>query len=89
MYYCIGDAIMESLRQLRKQNKLTQAQMGNIIGISSRAYREKEKLKAPFSQIEMIKIIIYFNLSSADAYNIFYVSCLPKFKKKFYFNVIK
>lgn len=50
------------LYDLRKeQRKLTQKDMADYLGISTKAYRDKEKGKQEFTQDEMFKLSKLFN----------------------------
>ena len=49
------------LYDLRKnQNKLTQKDIAQYLGISTKSYRDKEKGKQEFTQDEMFKLSIFF-----------------------------
>ena len=60
-----GDEIMQlKLYDLRKNYKhMTQEDVANYLGISSKTYREKEKGLVPFNQDEMFALSKLFNLS--------------------------
>lgn len=70
-----------SLKDLRKHYNLTQLQVSNLIGISSRSYREKENGLVPFSQIEIVKLIKLFELEETDTYQLFYKDYLKSYRK--------
>ena len=61
-----------SLKKLRRSHSLTQAQVSNFIGLSTRNYREKESGKIPFSQIEIMRMISLFKLNAEEVYTLFY-----------------
>lgn len=65
-----------NVRELRKSYSLTQDEMSYFIGISVRNYREKERGNIPFSQIEIMKIILLFDLNPDDVYRLFYTKCI-------------
>ena len=66
--------VNHSLKQLRRNKKITQKELSVLIGISERSYREKEKGHAPFNQQEMIRLKNYFKLSFEDFFLIFFSS---------------
>ena len=70
-----------SLKQLRQYYNITQLEVSNLIGISYRSYRDKEKGVIPFSQIEIIKLIKLFELEENDCYQLFYKDYLNNYKK--------
>lgn len=70
-----------SLKQLRQHYNITQLEVSNLIGISCRSYRDKEKGVIPFSQIEIIKLIKLFELEENDCYQLFYKDYLNNYKK--------
>ncbi len=63
----------KNIVELRKSFCLTQKEMSFFIGISVRNYREKECGKIPFSQIEIMRMILIFDLSADDVYRLFYL----------------
>lgn len=63
----------KSVKELRKAFCLTQREMGFFIGISVRNYREKEQGHIPFSQLEIMKMILIFDLTPDDVYSLFYI----------------
>ena len=48
-----------SIRQIRKNMRLTQQDLANVLGLSLRNYRDKENKVVSFSQKEIIKLVIY------------------------------
>lgn len=66
---------INSIKQLRIKYNLTQKEFADILGISERNVRRKENGYAPFSQYEMIKILLMFNLTQDDFYRLFVINC--------------
>lgn len=64
----------ESIKQLRKNLKKTQEEMSDMLGMSTRNYREKECGKLPFSQLEIMKINKIFNLEKEELFQMFIVN---------------
>ena len=60
-----------SIQQLRKYYYISQRDLGAIVGISERTYRDKEKGKKPFKQNEIIIISKLFNLNAYDVDRLF------------------
>lgn len=65
-----------NVKELRKSYSLTQDEMSYFIGISVRNYREKERGNIPFSQIEIMKMILLFDLNPDDVFHLFYIKCI-------------
>lgn len=55
---------MEKLRELRKQNNLTQSDMAAILGISRQAYSNYELGTREADHITLIKLADYFNVTT-------------------------
>lgn len=55
--------MQDKLILLRKHNNLTQSELADSIGISTRNYADKELGKKAFSLDEAFKISDYFNLT--------------------------
>ncbi len=53
---------------LRKEKKVTQEELANLLGISVKQYGYKEIGKAKFNGDEMFKIAKYFNLTIDDIF---------------------
>ena len=65
-----------NIKELRKAYSLTQDEMSYFIGMSVRNYREKERGNVPFSQIEIMKMILIFDLNPEDVYRLFYIKSI-------------
>ena len=76
----------ESIKQLRKNLKKTQEEMSDMLGMSTRNYREKECGKLPFSQLEIMKINKIFNLEKEELFQMFIVN---GFNTSFWLNDLK
>lgn len=57
---------METLKQLRKSNKISQEEMARAIGISLRAYQLKEKGETEFLFSEIIAIANKLEIELTD-----------------------
>lgn len=60
-----------SIRQIRKNMRLTQQDLANVLGVSLRNYRDKENKVVSFSQKEIIKLVIYLKLNRDEIHKIF------------------
>ena len=60
-----------SIRQIRKNMRLTQQDLANVLGLSLRNYRDKENKAVSFSQKEIIKLVIYLKLNRDEIHKIF------------------
>lgn len=60
-----------SIRQIRKNMRLTQQDLANVLGLSLRNYRDKENKVVSFSQKEIIKLVIYLKLNRDEIHKIF------------------
>lgn len=57
------------LYDIRKNKKhLTQQQVAEYLGISTKSYRDKELSRHPFTQDEMFKLSSYFNMKIEDIF---------------------
>ena len=61
-----------TIQQLRKFYYMSQRDLGAIVGISERTYRDKEKGKYPFNQKEINIISKLFNLTATAVTSLFY-----------------
>ncbi|MDE5978203.1 MAG: helix-turn-helix domain-containing protein [Turicibacter sp.] len=59
---------LSTLKKLRHERKLTQADMGMIIGVSRSAYTNKESGIRKFSPEEMHAVAILFNCSIEEIF---------------------
>lgn len=66
------DMLYRKIKGIRSDLGLTQKEMANYLGISIRAYRNKEKGEAPFNQIEMILIMEKANMTPEEAGALFF-----------------
>lgn len=66
------DMLYRKIKGIRSDLGLTQQEMANYLGISIRAYRNKEKGEAPFNQIEMILIMEKANMTPEEAGALFF-----------------
>ena len=57
---------MEALKQLRKNNKISQEEMARTLNISLRAYQLKEKGESELKLSEIVKIADKFNMNLTD-----------------------
>lgn len=64
--------LYRKIKGIRSDLGLTQQEMANYLGISIRAYRNKEKGEAPFNQIEMILIMEKANMTPEEAGALFF-----------------
>lgn len=60
---------MESLKQLRKSNKISQEEMAKTLNISLRAYQLKEKGESELKLSELIILADKFNMNLTDFIN--------------------
>ena len=60
---------MESLKQLRKNNKFSQEEMARTLNISLRAYQLKEKGESELKLSELITLADKFNMNLTDFIN--------------------
>lgn len=57
------------LYDIRKNKKhLTQQQVAEYLGISTKSYRDKELSRHPFTQDEMFKLSSYFGMKMEDIF---------------------
>lgn len=64
--------LYRKVRGIRSDLDLTQEEFANILGMSLRSYRNKEKGDVSFTQTEMIKIMLYAQLSIEEAGLLFF-----------------
>ncbi len=69
----MADKQYSNIKELRRAYSLTQDEMSYFIGMSVRTYREKESGKIPFSQMDIMKMILIFDLDPDDVYKLFYI----------------
>lgn len=60
--------MQKKLLLLRKDNKITQTQLANILGITVKQFGAKESGKAKFNGDEMFKIADFFNMKVDDIF---------------------
>ena len=60
-----------SIRKIKKNMRLTQQDLANVLGLSLRNYRDKENKVVSFSQKEIIKLVIYLKLNRDEIHKIF------------------
>ena len=60
---------MEALKQLRKNNKISQEEMARTLNISLRAYQLKEKGESELKLSELIILADKFNINLTDFIN--------------------
>ena len=72
---------METLKQLRKNSKISQEEMARTLNISLRAYQLKEKGESELKLSELIILADKFNMNLTDFINRIVESIL-KFKIK-------
>ena len=60
---------MEALKQLRKNNKISQEEMARTLNISLRAYQLKEKGESELKLSELIILANKFNMNLTDFIN--------------------
>ena len=60
---------MEALKQLRKNNKISQEEMARTLNISLRAYQLKEKGESELKLSELIILADKFNMNLTDFIN--------------------
>ena len=60
---------METLKQLRKNNKISQEEMARTLNISLRAYQLKEKGESELKLSELIILADKFNMNLTDFKN--------------------
>ena len=60
---------METLKQLRKSNKISQEEMARTLNISLRAYQLKEKGESELKLSELIILADKFNMNLTDFIN--------------------
>ena len=60
---------MESLKQLRKSNKISQEEIAKTLNISLRAYQLKEKGESELKLSELIILADKFNMNLTDFIN--------------------
>lgn len=68
-----------TIKELRREYCITQSEMSVLMGLSARNYREKEMGKVPFTQIEIMKMILMFEMESEDVFRLFYTKCFDSF----------
>ena len=57
---------MEALKELRKNNKISQEEMARTLNVSLRAYQLKEKGESELKLSELITLANKFNMSLTD-----------------------
>ncbi len=60
--------MQSKLLLLRKENKITQAHLAKILGITSKQYSAKELGKTRFNGDEMFEIANFFNMKIDDIF---------------------
>ena len=60
---------METLKELRKNNKISQEEMARTLNISLRAYQLKEKGESELKLSELIILANKFNMNLSDFIN--------------------
>lgn len=60
--------MQSKLLLLRKDNKITQTDLANVLGITAKQYGAKELGKFKFNGDEMFKIAEYFNMKVDDIF---------------------
>lgn len=60
--------MQEKLILLRKHKNVTQKEMANLLGITTKQFGSKELGKSKFNGDEMFKIADYFNLKVDDIF---------------------
>ncbi len=60
---------METLKELRKSNKISQEEMARTLNISLRAYQLKEKGESELKLSELIILADKFNMNLTDFIN--------------------
>ena len=60
---------MDNLKQLRKNNKISQEEMARTLNISLRAYQLKEKGESELKLSELIILADKFNMNLTDFIN--------------------
>ena len=60
---------METLKQLRKNSKISQEEMARTLNISLRAYQLKEKGESELKLSELITLADKFNMNLTDFIN--------------------
>lgn len=60
------------IKDVRKKNHFNQAHMAYFLGVGIRKYREMELGHESFSQYEMIKMMLLFNLDEEDVFHLFF-----------------
>ena len=61
--------MVETLKQLRKSNKISQEEMARTLNISLRAYQLKEKGESELKLSELIILANKFNMNLTDFIN--------------------
>lgn len=62
----------KNIKDIRKLNNFNQAHMAYILGVGIRKYRDMERGYLCFSQFNMIKMMLLFQLDNEDIYNLFF-----------------
>jgi len=70
-----GEAMQTQLMIIRKERKVNQETMADLLGISVKQYSYKENGKSKFNGDEMFKIADYFKLNITDIF-------LPSYHQK-------
>lgn len=60
--------MQSKLLLLRKDNRVTQTDLANVLGITTKQYGAKELGKVKFNGDEMFKIAEYFNMKVDDIF---------------------
>ena len=64
-----GGWVVEALKQLRKNSKISQEEMARTLNISLRAYQLKEKGESELKLSELITLADKFNMNLTDFIN--------------------
>ena len=71
------------LYDFRKNKKhLTQQQVAEYLGISTKSYRDKELSRHPFTQDEMFKLSSYFGMKMEDIFYLLSTNLVLKGAKR-------
>jgi len=71
------------LYDIRKNKKhLTQQQVAECLGVSTKSYRDKELSRHPFTQDEMFKLSSYFGMKMEDIFYLLSTNLVLKEAKR-------